>query len=166
MRRSGRSSAFAGFSLVEVMVVVTIISVLASLMVPAVHYLKLRARTASIANDFRTFEAAFNAYAQERGSFPAEAAAGVIPAGMEDRLNATAWLRPTPMGGRYNWENNQLHFGVRYRAAIAITATAASPLPLDVNQLYDLDRKQDDGNLLNGSFRIGSSLNPLWIILK
>lgn len=164
MGRDRRRSALPGFTLVEVMVVVTIISVLASLSVPAIRLLKLRARTAAIANDFRTFEAAFNAYAQEHGSFPAEAAVGVMPVGMNDRLGSTSWLRATPMGGHYNWENNQLHFGVRYRAAIAITATSDAPLPLDVNQLLDIDRKQDDGNLLNGSFRIGSSLNPLWVI--
>lgn len=166
MCRSRRRPALPGFTLVEVMVVVTLISVLASLSVPAVRLVKMRARTAAIANDFRTFEAAFNGYAQEHGAFPPEAAAGVMPTGMSERLNSTAWLRPTPMGGRYDWENNQLHFGVKYRAAIAITATANSPLPLDVNQLLDLDRKQDDGNLFNGSFRIGAALNPLWVILQ
>lgn len=146
------------------MVVVLIISVLATLAVPSIRLLRTRAKTAIIVSDFRTFDAAFSAYAQETGSWPADTAAGVMPAGMSDRLNNTAWLRPTPMGGRYNWERNQLHFGIRYNAAIAISATASSPLPLDVNQLYDIDRKGDDGNLFNGIFRIGSSLNPLWIV--
>ena len=41
---------------------------------------------------------------------------------------------------------------------------SASPLPLDVAQLLDLDRRGDDGNLLDGSFRIGSSLNPLFVV--
>ena len=124
----------------------------------------MKTKTAMIFSDFRTFAAAFDTYAQEFGVFPPEAAAGVMPTGMSDRLNGTAWMRQTPMGGRYNWENNQLHFGVRYRAAIAISATGASPLPLDVAQLIDMDRTNDDGNLLGGSFRIGSSLNPLFIV--
>jgi hypothetical protein len=68
------------------------------------------------------------------------------------------------MGGKYNWENNQLHFGMRYRAAIAITATADAPLPLDVNQLLDIDRTIDDGNLLNGNFRLGNGFCPLFVI--
>jgi type II secretory pathway pseudopilin PulG len=147
------------------MVVVLIISVLAMLAVPGIARVKLRARTSVIVNDFRTFAAAFDSYAQENGAWPAEAAAGVVPTGMSDRLNETAWLRPTPMGGNYNWENNQLHFGVRNQAAIAISATAAAPLPLDTTQLYDIERNVDGSNdLLTGNFRIGSSLNPLFII--
>ena len=161
---AGRRGRRAGFTLVEILVTVTIISVLAALLVPTVQKLRLRTKTSVIIGDFRTFAAAFDTYAQEHGTWPAEAAVGTMPTGMADRLNATAWLRPTPMGGRYNWENNQLHFGVRYRAAIAISATGAAPLPLDVNQLLDLDRRGDDGNLLGGSFRIGSSLNPLFVV--
>ncbi len=146
------------------MVVVLIISVLASLSVPALQRVQRRTKSATIASDFRTFAAAFDSYAQEFGKWPAEAGVGAIPTGMAGRLNESAWTRQTPMGGRYNWENNQLHFGVRYAAAIAITATAASPLPIDINQMYDIDRMIDDGNLLGGSFRIGSSLNPLFVI--
>jgi type II secretory pathway pseudopilin PulG len=146
------------------MIVVFIISMLATLALPAVRRVRMRARSAAIANDFRTFAAAFDAYAQETGQWPADVAAGVMPAGMTDRLGSTAWQRQTPMGGRYNWEYNQLHFGVRYKAAISIAATAASPLPLDVNQLLDLERRLDDGNLLGGSFRIGTGLVPLFII--
>jgi len=146
------------------MVVVLIISFLATLAVPAIQRYKLKTKTAVIFSDFRTFAAAFDTYAQEFGVFPPEAAAGVMPTGMSGRLNGTAWKRQTPMGGRYNWENNQLHFGVRYRAAIAISATGASPLPLDVAQLVDMDQTKDDGNLLGGSFRIGSALNPLFVV--
>lgn len=164
MTRDWHRSKSGGFTLVEVMVVVLIISVLATLSVPAIRLLRTRAKTAVILSDFRTFDAAFSAYVQETGTWPAEVAAGVMPAGMSDRLNTTAWLRPTPMGGKYNWERNQLHFGVRYNAAISISATTDAPLVLDVNQLYDLDRKGDDGNLFGGVFRIGSSLNPLWIV--
>ncbi len=154
----------AGFTLVELLVTLTIISLLAAVLVPTVQKLRMRTKSSVIMGDFRTFAAAFDTYAQENGTWPAEAAPGAMPTGMADRLNQTAWMRPTPMGGRYNWENNQLHFGTRYRAAIAISATSASPLPLDVNQLLDLDRRGDDGNLLNGSFRIGSSLNPLFVV--
>ena len=49
----------AGFTLVEVMVVVLIISVLAMLSVPAVERVKRRAKTAVVVGDFRTFAAAF-----------------------------------------------------------------------------------------------------------
>src|SRR5205823_5567383 len=100
---------------------------------------KRKAKTAVIVNDFRAFATAFDGYAQEFGTWPAEAAVGVFPAGMDGRINRTAWTRITPMGGKYNWENNQLHFGTRYKAAIAIGAAAGAPLTLDVTQLQDLE---------------------------
>lgn len=146
------------------MVVVLILSVLTMLSVPGIAKLRLRAKTSVIGSDFRTFAAAFDSFAQETGAWPPEAAAGVIPVGMADRLNNTAWERTTPMGGKYNWENNQLHFGVRYRAAIAISPTVAAPLPLDVAQLVDIDRSIDDGNLVAGSFRLGTGFVPLFIV--
>jgi prepilin-type N-terminal cleavage/methylation domain-containing protein len=161
---SRRPTSRRGFSLVEVMVVVLIISCLVTVGVPAILRQQRRAKTAVIYSDFRTFASAFDTYAQEFGVFPAEAGAGSVPTGMAGRLNAAAWSRQTPMGGRYNWENNRLHFGVRYRAAIAISATAASPLRIDVAQIYDIDRTMDDGNLMGGSFRIGSAINPLFVV--
>ena len=158
--------ATAGFSLVEIMIVVLIISVLAMLAVPTFARIKRKAKTSVIVNDFRVFAGAFETYAQENGAWPAESAAGVFPAGMDQRINKTKWQRVTPMGGQYNWEYNQIHFGVQYKAAIAISATGTAPLPLDVNQLVDLEHAIDGANInwLGGSFHIGSALNPLFII--
>jgi prepilin-type N-terminal cleavage/methylation domain-containing protein len=163
---SGSRHRGAGFSLVEIMVVVLIISLLATIALPTVIRVQRRTRTAAIQNDFRTFAAAFDTYAQETGGWPAESAAAVIPTGMDQRLNVSAWQRKTPMGGQYDWEGNQMHFGTRYPAAIAISATASSPLPLDVNQLTDLETVIDKGNFnwLGGSFHLGTGLVPLYII--
>ena len=154
-----------GFTLVEIMVVILVISVLATLAVPTVAKLQRRARTAAIANDFRVFAAAFDTYAHESGGWPADTAAGVLPPAMAGRITAAAFTRRTPMGGQYNWEYNQLHFGVRYTAAIAITGTASSPLPLDVDQLLDLERTIDSQfDLLGGSFHLGTGLVPLYLV--
>jgi prepilin-type N-terminal cleavage/methylation domain-containing protein len=165
LRRFQRRRA-AGFSLVEIMVVVLIISVLASIAVPMFLQAKRKAKTSAIVNDFRVFAGAFDTYAQENGAWPPECAAGVFPAGMDNRINQTQWLRVTPMGGQYNWEYNQIHFGTQYKAAIAISATGTAPLPLDVNQLIDLEHAIDGPNIdwLGGNFHIGSALNPLYIV--
>jgi prepilin-type N-terminal cleavage/methylation domain-containing protein len=168
MRPASRPSPSArrGFSLVEIMVVVTIISVLAMLSVPAFQRIRRRARSSVIANDFRVFAAAVATYAHEKGTWPAETAAGVCPPVMTSRWNTTAWLRKTPIGGQYNWDNNQNHLGTQITAAISIAATASAPLPLDVNQLTDLERVIDGAsyNLLGGSFRLGSGLNPVYVV--
>jgi prepilin-type N-terminal cleavage/methylation domain-containing protein len=155
-----------GFTLVEILVVVVIISLLAMLSIPGLQMVQRRAKSSAIINDFRVFSTAFETYAHEHGSFPPEANAGVVPVGMETMLKADSWQRVTPIGGHYNWENDQMHFGVRYKAAIAITGTADAPLVLDVNQLLDIDKAIDDGDLYNGNFRLGAGLCPLFVIEK
>ncbi len=149
------------------MVVVLIISVLASITVPSFQRIQLRSKTTAIVNDFRIFATAFDVYAQENGAWPAEAAVGVVPPEMVSRLNTSAWQRKTPMGGQYNWEYNQNHFGTRYAAAIAISATASAPLKLDVPQLTDLEHVIDGKNQINwlsGNFHLGTGIIPLYIV--
>ena len=153
-----------GFALVELMVVVTIISLLAMVALPALARVQRRTKSTAVMNDFRVFASAFDNYAQELGRWPPETGPGILPSGMRTRLKAAAWTRTTPMGGKYNWEYNQLHRGIRYRAAITIKATAAASLSVDWNQLADLDRAFDDGNLLTGNFQIGTGNVPLFII--
>lgn len=161
--RSGGGSRKA-FTLVEVMVVVTLISVLAMFSVPTFEKVSTKARTSVIVNDLRVFEAAFKAYAQESGDWPAEAKQGVVPAGMAGFLNEHTWTRTTPIGGKYNWEANRRHGGVRYAAAISIKKTKDAPLLVDVNQMLDIDRTIDDGNLETGRFQTGAGNVPLYII--
>jgi len=163
LRRTGLRNR-KGFSLVEVMVVAAIISVLAMFSVPTFEKVRTKARTSVIVNDFRVFAAAFKAYAQESGDWPAEVKQGVVPAGMTGLLNEHTWTRTTPMGGKYNWEANRRHGGVRYAAAISIKGTKAAPLPVDVNQMLDIDRTIDDGDLATGRFQMGAADVPLYII--
>ena len=98
----------------------------------------------TIVNDLRTFTGAFEAYAQERGTFPAEVAAGVVPPEVADRLNNTAWKRPTPIGGHYNWDSGQTHYGVTYRAVIQISETSTSPMIQDLELWEVIDKLMDD----------------------
>jgi hypothetical protein len=119
----------------------------------------------AIGNDLRTFASAFDAYAQERGSFPAETDVGVFPPKMDQRINAQNWLKVTPIGGHYNWDNNQTHHGTRYRAVIQISSTSAAQLPQDI-ALWEAIDKLIDGtvNLSVGNFRLGFDDEPIFII--
>jgi prepilin-type N-terminal cleavage/methylation domain-containing protein len=163
--RSHRSYSLRAFTLVELMVVVLIISLLTMLAVPAFARMRQRTKTAAIINDFRVFAAAFDAYAHEHGNWPAESAAGEMPAGMATRLDASAWGRVTPMGGKYNWESDQMHFGIRYRAAISIAPATGAPLAFDVNQLISLEQTLDRNlDWLAGNFRLGTGMVPLFVI--
>jgi prepilin-type N-terminal cleavage/methylation domain-containing protein len=101
-RRLPRSTA--GVSLVELMVVVTIISLLFLTAVPTYQQIQRKARASAIVNDFRVYAGVFQAYAHENGTWPPEAAAGVVPTGITAQdLKIDAWMSVTPMGGKFDW---------------------------------------------------------------
>ncbi len=159
-----------GFSILELMVVVAIISFMMALAVPTFQRIQRRTRTAAIVNDFRVFTQGFLTYSVEQGGFPPEAAAGVIPTGMDSALRPTPWARPTPMGGKYNWENNQMQlFGFRPKAAVAISSAPGAPLSLNaetINMLYALDLFIDNevNGWNTGQFRLSGAILPLYVI--
>jgi prepilin-type N-terminal cleavage/methylation domain-containing protein len=155
----------AGFSLVEISVVVLIISLLAALGVPHWKKAHLNARATAVANDLRVFAGAFQTYAQERGDWPAAAAAPAeIPAGMQNYLAVTSWQRPTPVGGQYAWARDTLQQGERYRAAVLLQSVGENRVTVDRQLLLDLDHKIDDGNLDTGNFRLGFRNQPVFVI--
>lgn len=163
-------SASGVMSLVELMTVVLIISILFMTMVPTYQRIQRRARASAIVNDLRVFGAVFQGYAHEKGAWPAESPAGVVPTGITSQdLQTDVWSKPTPMGGKFDWEYNQVHPGGtspggRWRAALAINATSDAPLLVDADLMTDIDDIIDDGNLESGNFRKGFGDCPLLII--
>jgi type II secretory pathway pseudopilin PulG len=146
------------------MVVITIISLLAAAAVPTIVKVKRRSLAAVVVNDLRVFAAAFETYAHETGSWPAEVDAGVLPPEMANRIDASAWRKPTVIGGQYNWDNGQSHAGTTYRAAIALSSTATSPLVQDADLWEAIDALMDDGVLSTGTFRLGAEDEPVFIV--
>ena len=159
-----------GVGLVELMVVVTIISMIMLAAVPTYNRIQRKARASTVVNDFRVFAAIFQAHAHESGSWPAESAVGVVPPGINNaEMNTQAWTRLTPMGGQFDWDFNQVHPGGsspggRWRAALGINSNATSAVILDVELLREIDRALDDGELTTGSFRLGGDGGPLFIL--
>jgi len=172
-RLLGRQSlprSSAGMSLVELMIVVLIISMLFLAAVPAYQRIQRKARAAALANDFRVFGTVFQTYAHEKGRWPDETPAGVVPAGItSEDIQINAWTKPTAMGGQFDWEYNQQHPGGtspggRWHAALAITGTSAAPLAIDADLMQEIDEALDDGDLETGNFRQGFGDCPLLII--
>lgn len=165
LRLSPRGSTEAGFTLLELSIVVFIISVLAALAVPALKQVMLESRSTAVANDLRVFRDAFADYAHEHGDWPPGGGQpGEFPAGMAGRLGKTNWERVTPIGGRYQWAPGSLHQGERYRAAIVIASLEDNNVSSDRKQLEDLDRRIDDSDLEAGNFRLGYRNFPVFVI--
>jgi prepilin-type N-terminal cleavage/methylation domain-containing protein len=155
----------AGFTLLELSVVVLLISVLAALAVPALKKTQLEARSAAVANDLRVFAGAFQSYTHEHGDWPAgNGTPGAFPAGMEGYLGATSWQRVTPIGGLYTWSPNSMQQGERYRAVIMIATADGHAVTAELAQLLDLDRRVDDGDLEAGNFRLGYRNYPIFVL--
>lgn len=126
------------------MIVVAIIGLLAALALPAMQRVRQRSQNSRFASDVRVFSQAFETYAMESGSWPANAGSGVVPTEVADQISTAAWRAPNSLGGRWNWDANRL--GVV--AAISTTGVTASAA-----QMSDIDRMIDDGDLSTGRFR-------------
>jgi type II secretory pathway pseudopilin PulG len=158
--RSGRA-----VGMVELMVVLSIISMLITVVAPSYLRIQRKARAAAMVNDFRVFSSVFLSHAHEVGSWPAETPAGVVPSEItSSEMKKDNWTRVTPIGGKFDWEYNQIHNGVRYRAAIAISDAVGAPLLIDLEMFQEMDKALDDGNLATGNFILGFGNAPLLIL--
>jgi hypothetical protein len=125
----------------------------------------LNARSSAVLNDLRVYAGAFQAYAQEHGDWPPGGGApGTFPPGMEGYLSQTNWSRISPIGGYYQFATQSPQAGSRYAAVIMISSARANPVSSDFNQLSDIDRKLDDGNLSTGNFFLGYRNYPVFVL--
>ena len=149
-------SRHAGFTLVEIMIVLVIIGLLAAMGIPALMRVKSQSQYTAAANDLRTFTAAFNTFSMEEGMWPAESASGVVPIGMEDRIKSESWAKTTLGGAHWDWQNAV--GGIS--AGIAMTDGDTSD-----SQLAEFDALIDDGNITTGRFRRVSD-KPTFVIIE
>ncbi len=134
-----------GFTLVEVMIVTSIISFLALVAVPSYFRARERAVGVRTTNDLRVFGEAFRLYALEKGQYPPESHRVLPPgAGMEQYLNEARWLSTPAIGGYFNWEGPDIF----PYADVAVKGSHASD-----RQLTLIDEAVDDGNLSTGQYR-------------
>jgi len=135
-----------GFTLVEIMIVVVIIGLLAAIAIPAFERVRSSARVSAFANDIRIGGDAFETYAMENGSWPADGSTA-IPSVMDGYLNLTKFKGPTPLGGVWDWDAGV--FGVN--AGLSVRSPTANSATMLI-----VDQKIDDGNLATGNFRARS----------
>ena len=156
----------SAFSLVELMVAMTILSMLFLIAVPTYQRLQRKAKAAAIVTDLRVFATALQAHAHESG-WPPDVLPGVVPTGMTpEEFKADDWTHPTPIGGQFDWENDVINGGFRYRAAITVVPTSVANYVRDDELLLQIDQAIDDGDLTKGNFMLGENDCPLFVIEK
>jgi prepilin-type N-terminal cleavage/methylation domain-containing protein len=140
VRHSGQRprEGTVAFTLVEIMIVVVIIGLLASMALPAFQKSRQRSQAARLTNDFRQYDSAFQRYLMENGTGPAAAGLGVVPAGMAGYL-PTSYTSPSPIGGGYIWSGPSSN--------IVLSGSSGNDALM---QLVDV--ALDDGDLTTGDF--------------
>lgn len=131
-----------GFTLLEIMIAVLIISILAAMALPMLTRARRNAFASTFVSDLRVASMAFQQYPfANNGLFPADAAPGVMPAGMADYLTKMNWTEATSLGGQWDWDPT-----ARAVAAVGVTWS-------DQDMADMVDKLIDDGNITTGSFK-------------
>ena len=148
---SERTADSAGFTLVEIMIVVAIIGLLAALALPSFAKARRDARVSAQMNDLRILEDAFQLYAMENRGFPAPTwMPKLLPPGMDKYIRGDIWRQTSPSGGLYAWKRTTSVNGVT-RYYISISGAVDQ-------EVWDImDRKIDDGLADSGKLQWGGA---------
>ena len=135
----------AGFTLIELMIVVVIIGILATFSASAYKDFITRSELTELANQFSQYERAFEIFRQVNGAYPGDTTKGNLPPNSEGLgIDLTEWQKTPMIGGQWNWEGPDNH----PYAGIAISGASA---PRD--DMIQLDVIMDDGDLGTGRFQ-------------
>lgn len=147
--RKNTTKRTEGFTTLEIMIVVAIIGLLSGLALPSFIKARNRAQNTRFISELRVATDAFEQYAMQSGDYPPEAAAAVVPSGMEDFLSRFQWDQPSSIGGNWDWDNGAIgvNEGVSIIGTISDTRAA------------EIDAQIDDGDLITGLFQRRSDGN-------
>lgn len=140
-----------GFSLIELMVVVTTLGILALLGMPGIRMARDNTEATTTANDLRIFTDAIEFYTTANGDYPEYMTYTSMPADVADYL-PTVWKN-----GAHSWfyVNSPFYIYV-YLYNLNFTA----------EQAVRLDSILDDGNIATGDLRIAFNGSGLIYLFK
>ncbi|MEO0421886.1 MAG: prepilin-type N-terminal cleavage/methylation domain-containing protein [Pseudomonadota bacterium] len=134
----------AGFTLIELMIVVAIVGVLASISISAYEDYVTRARLADMAVKLGAWGREFDRWAGMAGYYPNDSHVDLPPDAPDLSIDPVAWAETTAIGGNWNWEGPD-NYGY---AGISIVGATEPEKTIRL-----LDRIVDNGDLDTGKFR-------------
>jgi len=137
----------SAFTLIEILIVVVILGLLASIVLPQFRGVTAEARRAAFVYSAQIFVAAAKRYELDYGEYP-DAANGALPDVFGDYIQSVTWERDTPIGGQ--WQARSPIGSVA--AAIGVRYQGTDP-DHDPALMQAIDEVVDDGDLNTGAFR-------------
>jgi prepilin-type N-terminal cleavage/methylation domain-containing protein len=98
----------AGFTLVEILIVVVILGILAAIVTPQFVSASESAKQASFVTSLKSFASAGEMYRTTYGMYPEDASTGQLPSGMERWIREQDWVSITPIGGSWDCERDDI----------------------------------------------------------
>jgi prepilin-type N-terminal cleavage/methylation domain-containing protein len=149
-----------GFTLIEILIVVVILGVLASVVIAQFTGVSDDAERTAFITSGRTFVEAAQRYQLDYGAYP-NGAPGNLPPGFGDYVTAHQFEGVTPVGGL--WDTAENAFG--FTAALGVFFGAGAPSPhRDDDYMRQIDEAVDDGDLTTGSFQKVANTRYFWIV--
>ncbi len=137
----------SAFTLIEILIVVVILGLLASVVLPQFRDVTGEARRTAFINSAQIMVAAAKRYELDNGVYP-DAASGALPDGFGDYVQSVTWERDSPIGGE---RQARSPIG-SVTAAIGVRYQGSDP-DHDPALMQAIDELVDDGDLNTGTFR-------------
>lgn len=145
----------AGFSIIELLIVVVILADLALIALPALYRARQMTQNTQFINDLRAVTSAVEMYAAENARYPAESPAGVMPTGLGVYLRNSNWGKANTLAGSWDWD----YQANGSNAAVSVVLPADDDL-----RMSEIDERMDNGALVTGAFRKRSAGRYSYII--
>lgn len=149
----------SGFTLVEIMIAVTVIAILALLSIPAFKRAQMVTKASAFANDIRQFSSAVETYTTVNGSYPNDSSPGNVDPKLVEFLPLDFMDKETPIGGQWDVD-------IDGAAGVPAAVGVGNLINPDIELIVRIDFAIDDGNIVTGNFRwfpFGGG-RPYWII--
>jgi prepilin-type N-terminal cleavage/methylation domain-containing protein len=140
-QRSTRSA----FTLVEILIVVVILGILAAIVVPQFTGATDEARQSTFIASLKTYADACEYFTAREGHYPPDGGSGSIPAGFESYVDQDEFESPTPLGGVWDVEFNEM--GITSAVGVHFQGVSVPEYMLHIDETFD------DGDLDNGIFQ-------------
>lgn len=136
------------FTLIEILIVVVILGILASIVTTQFASAFGEAERTAFVTDLRAYLKGAEAFYLDTSTYPPATDTGDVPTGFENYVDAGRWQRITPIGGSWDVEFNS--YGVESALGVHFESSAAIP---DDDFMISIDRVIDDGDIDTGRFR-------------